>query len=241
MFRFKNLLFLITIILSCFKINAQQKITKKQFIADSLKIIKTRLVRPQVRLDNRLTFLNGQKLSISGVDAGVLLKEKLRLTVGYYGVSDKLTALKKNIDYIDYQGEYKLNYGALNTEFIYKNTRFFSLGMPLEFGFGNNSLNYVSRTNNLQTDMQQGFIVMSYFGLSATFKPIRCIGLKAAFGYRKTLFNQIKNLAFDGIYASVGISIDFREIVKDYQMYKLKKRYRKNINSVETAVDLITD
>jgi hypothetical protein len=30
--------------------------------------------------------------------------------------------------------------------------------------------------------MQKGFIVMSYFGLSAAFKPIRCIGLKAAFG-----------------------------------------------------------
>ncbi len=241
MFPLRNLFFFIIVIFCCFKINAQQKITKKQFITDSLKIIKTRLVRPQVRLDNRLTFLNGQKLSISGVDGGILLKEKLRLTLGYYSVSDKLTALKKNINDIDYQGEYKLNYGALNTEFIYKNTRFFSLGMPLEFGFGNNSLNYVSHINNLQTDKQQGFIVMSYFGLSATFKPIRCIGLKGAFGYRKTLFNQIKNLAFDGIYTSVGLSIDFREIIKDYQMYKLKKRYRKNTNLVETAVDLITD
>ena len=241
MFHFRSLFFFISIFFSFIKINAQQKITKQKFIADSLKIVKTRLVRPQVRLDNRLTFLNGQKLSISGVDAGVLLKEKLRLTLGFYSVSDKLTALKKNIDDIDYQGEYKLNYGALNTEFIYKNMRFFSLGMPLEFGFGNNSLNYVSHTNNLQTDKQQGFILMSYFGLSATFKPIRCIGLKAAFGYRKTLFNQIKNLAFDGIYTSVGLSIDFREIIKDYQMYKLKKRYHKNSNSIETTVDLITN
>ena len=223
------------------QINAQKKMTKKQFIADSLKIVKTRLARPQVRLDNRLTFLNGQKLGITGVDAGVLLKEKLRATLGYYNVSDKLTSLQKTIDDIEYQGDYKLNYGALNFEFIYLNTRFFSLGMPLEFGFGNNSLNYTSALTNIQPDKKSGFIAISYFGLSGTFKPIREIGLKGAFGYRKTLFNQIKNLGFDGIYTSVGLAIDFREIIKDYKMYKLKKRYRKNTNSIETAVDLITD
>ena len=241
MFPLQNFFFFITVVFCCFKINAQQKITKKQFIADSLKIIKTRLVRPQVRLDNRLTFLNGQKLSIAGLDAGVLLKEKLRVTLGYYSANDRLTSLKKNIDDIEYQGEYALSYGAINLEFIFKNTRFFSLGMPLEFGFGNNSLNYKSLINNLETGKQSGFIAMSYFGLSGTFKPIRWIGLKAAFGYRKTILNQIKNLAFDGFYTSVGLSVDFREITKDYQMYKLKKKYHKNINSIETAVDLITD
>src|SRR5687767_9113720 len=131
-------------IICCFLVltmNAQVRITKKVFIADSLNIVKTKLVRPQFRLDNRLTFLNGQKLSISGFDAGVLLNEKLRITLGYYTVSDKFTSLKKHIDEVEYQGQYNLNYGALNMEFIYKNKRFFSLGMPLEFGFGSNRLN----------------------------------------------------------------------------------------------------
>lgn len=221
--------------------SAQKKITKNQFIADSLRITNIKLVRPQFRLDNRLTFLNGQKLSISGVDAGILLRNKLRITLGYYSVSDKLTSLKKTVNTIDYQGQYHLNYGALNLEFIYKNTRFFSFGLPLEFGFGSNSLIYKSEAYNLQTDKQSGFIAMAYFGLSGTFKPIRWIGLKGAIGYRKTVLNQVKDLAFDGAYSSVGLAIDVWEIIKDCKMYRLKKRYYKNLNSVETAVDLITD
>jgi len=225
----------------CASIYAQQKMSKRQFISDSIAIVKPKLIRPQFRIDNRVTFLNGQKLSISGLDAGVLLKNKLRVTLGYYSVSDKLTALKKMINGFEYQGLYNLNYGTLNLEFIYKNKRFFSLGMPLELGFGSNSLNYRSETLNVETGKKSGFIAMAYFGLSGTFKPIRWIGLKAAFGYRQTMYNQIKNLSFDGIYTSVGLAIDFREIITDYRMFKLKKKYRKNSNSIETAVDLITD
>jgi hypothetical protein len=65
--------------------------------------------------------------------------------------------------------------------------------------------------------------------------------LKAAFGYRKTIYNQIQNLSLSGLYTSVGISVDFREIITDYRMFQLKKRYRKKSSSLENAVDLITD
>ncbi|MBL7934540.1 MAG: hypothetical protein JNM51_01875 [Bacteroidia bacterium] len=236
-----KVIFILLFLSGLVSVYAQQKISKRQFIADSTKIVKPRLVRPQLKFDSRLVFFNGQKLSISGGDVGVLLKNKLRVTLGYYSLSDKLTSLKKTIDNIEYQGQYNLNYGALNLEFIYKNTRFFSLGMPLEFGFGYNTLNYKSITDNLETDKESGFIAKAYFGLSGTFKPIRWIGLKGAFGYRKILYNQLKNFAFDGVYTSVGLSIDFIEIITDYRMFKLKKRYRKNANAVETAVDLITD
>lgn len=237
----KSIVFFCVLCFSTLNINAQARLTKKTFIADSLRIIKTKLVRPQFKFDNRITFLNGQKLSISGFEAGVLLSEKLRITLGYYKVADKFTSLSKRIDEVNHQGQYKLNYGSLNTEFIYKNTRFFSLGMPLEFGFGKNTLNYRSKVDNTETQENSGFIAIAYFGLSGTFKPIRWLGLKGAVGYKKTLYNQIKDLAFDGIYSSIGLSIDFWEIIKDYKMYKLKRRYYKNSNSIETAVDLITD
>lgn len=220
---------------------AQTKMTRKQFIEDSLKIIKPKLVRPQFRLDNRITFLNDQKLSVTGVDAGVLLKEKLRVTLGYYRVSDKLTSLSKTIDNVDYVGQYDLNYGSLNLEFNYKNTRFFSLGAPLEIGIGANELKYIIKDTDVEYEKQSGFIAMAYFGVSATFKPIRWVGLKVAVGYRKTLFNQIKQLPFEGFYTSVGLSMDIREIIRDVKMYKLKKRYRKDVSAIDTAVDLITD
>lgn len=220
---------------------AQNKISKKQFIADSTKIVALKFIRPQFRFDNRLTFLNGQKLNGNGFDIGVLLKNKLRVTAGYYSLSDNLNSLQKTINDTVYNCLYKLNYGAINLEFIYKDTRFFSLGMPLEFGLGGNSTSYQAENSTIKIDAKSGFVALAYFGLSGTFKPIRWIGLKGAFGYRKMLINQIKEVSLDGIYTSVGLAIDFREIMTDYKLFKLKKRYRKNSDPLENAVDLITD
>ncbi len=111
-----------TFLLLCCTLNisAQKKMTKKQFITDSTKIMKPKVVRPQFRLDNRLTFLNNQRITISGVDAGVLLKNKLRVTLGYYWASDQPTSLKKKSDNTEYHGRFDLRYGSLNMEFIYK-------------------------------------------------------------------------------------------------------------------------
>lgn len=220
---------------------SQVKISKKQFLADSIKIVAPKLIRPQFRLDNRLTFLKGQKLNITGFDIGVLLKNKLRVTAGYYQLKDQLNALQKKENYAIYNAFYQLKYGAINLEFIYKNTRFFSLGMPLEFGFGGNSIYYKNEISELEITRQTSFVALAYFGLSGTFKPIRWIGLKGALGYRKILFNQIKTVDLNGVYTSVGLAIDFREMISDYKMFRLKKKYRKNSNSLENAVDLITD
>lgn len=236
-----KILLTLLLLLCAINVRAQQKLTEQEFMIDSARIVKPKLVIPQFRFDNRLTLLNRQKISITGIDVGVLLKNKLRVTLGYYRVADNITSLQKNVNNIEYTGQYTLNYGALNLEFIYKNTRFFSLGMPIEFGFGSNTLNYKSEIYNLQIDKQTGFISMAYFGISGTFKPIRWIGLKVAFGYRKTIYNQINNLAFDGIYTSIGLAIDFREIITDGKMFNLRRKYHKDANFIETAVDLITD
>lgn len=217
-----------------------QKMSHEQFVKDSAEIVRVKLVRPQVKFDNRLTFFEGQTLSINGFDAGVLLKDKMRLTLGYYRLNDDLNALKQTIDSIDFIRLIDLNYGTINTEIIYSNTRYFSLGMPLEIGAGYASM----KTRNFITDeittTQKGAMAMAHFGLSATFKPIRWVGLKGMVGYRKTLFNQLKDFNFDGVFTSLGLNVDFREIISDLKMMRLKKKYHRG-NTIENAVDLITD
>jgi len=218
------------------------KLSKQQFIADSQKIVRPLIIRPQFRFDNRTIFFNGQRINISGFDAGIILKEKLRVTLGYYNLSNaNLTSLNKSINNVLYKANYRIDYGALNLEFIYKNTRFFSLGMPIEIGLGQNVLNYKNSIDETETENNTGIVLLTNFGLSGTFKPIRWIGLKVSIGYRKTVFNQVNNLKFDGLYTSLGLAIDFREIIRDGKMYALKRKYRKNFNPVGTAVDLITD
>lgn len=219
---------------------AQSKKERAQFIKDSMYIMRVKLVRPQFRLDNRNLFFRGQTLNVSGLDAGVLLKNKLRLTLGYYSLSNTLKSYEKEIDGVTYERYLDLAYGSINTEIIYRNTRYLSLGMPLEFGFGGNSLRYANKESGELYSRESGFVAMSDFGLSATFKPIRWIGLKLIVGYRKTLYNQVKDFRFDGLFTSIGLNLDIREIVKDVQMFNLKRRYKRG-NSVENAVDLITD
>jgi hypothetical protein len=219
---------------------SQTQMTKEQFITDSIRIMRPKLVRPQFKFDNRVTFYEGQTLNITGIDAGVLLKSKLRLTLGYYQLNDDLNAFKETIDSIDVGRLVDVDYGALNTEFIYRDTRFFSFGMPLEFGAGMSELKYKNFTSDIIYKRESGVVVMTQFGLSAMFKPIRWFGLKAIIGYRKTLFNQVKSFIFDGEFESLCFNVVVRDIIKDVLLFKVKRRYKSG-NNISNAVDLITD
>ncbi|MBA3682907.1 MAG: hypothetical protein H0W73_17345 [Bacteroidetes bacterium] len=239
--RIGNCIFIIALTWIPFLCFSQIKYTKKAFIKDSIEIMKPPIVRPQLRIDNRTIFFKGQALNVHGFDAGVLLKEKLRLTLGYYALNSNLEAYKKTENGIDYERNIKLRYGGINTEFIYKNTRYFSLGMPIDFGFGKNTLQYTRIVDGEIYETKSGFIFSTEFGLSAIFKPIRWIGIKGILGYRKTLLEKADEFYLDGVFTSVGLYLDIREIIRDVRMFKIKKKYRKKSNSIGTAVDLITD
>lgn len=216
------------------------RLSKKQFTEDSIRIMRMKRIRPQLRLENRMTYHKGQFLNLNGIDAGVLLKNKLRLTLGYYFLNDDLSAYKTNIDGEDVTRAITLRYGSINTEFVYMNTRFISLGMPLDFGFGHNRVATKNLTTGDILDSQGGFIFLTDFGLSAVVKPIRAIGIRGVVGYRKILLNPVKNFNFSGVFTSVGVAVDIFEIIKDVRMYRLKKKYKRG-DPLENAVDLITD
>lgn len=205
-------------------------------------IMRPKTVRIQVRLDNKITFYKGESYNIQGFDIGVMLKEKIRLTAGYYMLNDELSGYARTRDGIYFDRHLKLQYGSLNVEFIYHNSRFFTLGVPIEFGFGENKLRYKTSPEGSNSYTNKGFISLIDFGLSGTVKPIRWLGLRAVAGYRKTLLNKVPGSRFDGGFVSVGIAVNLRELNKDVRMFLLKKKYKRlGKNPVETAIDLITD
>lgn len=211
-----------------------------QFINDSLEIVKVKLVRPQFRFDNRQTFVGKQAFSITGFDVGVLLSEKLRFTLGYYSMSDRIKEFDEVIEGIEYGRLVDLRYGAINTELIYRDTRFLSFGMPLEIGVGMNKFQRVNIASGEVLQTQQGAIAFVNFGMSATFKPMRFLGLKGMVGYRKVAFNQVKDYNFDGFFTGIGLNIDIHAIVTDFRMYRLMKRYHRG-NNIANAVQILTD
>lgn len=241
----RHILPLFALLLTVASLNAQpakktKALSKKQFVQDSVQIMRMRRIRPQLRLENRITYHRGQHLNLNGFDAGVLLKEKLRLTLGYYFLNDDLSAYKIVVDGNDLTRSVSLRYGSFNTEFVYYNSRFVSLGMPLDFGFGGNRVEYRNVVTGESFDRQSGVVFLSDFGLSAVVKPIRAVGVRGVVGYRKILINPVKNFNFNGFFSSVGIAVDIFEIIKDVRMYRLKKKYKRG-DPLENAVDLITD
>jgi hypothetical protein len=211
-----------------------------QFTRDSLDIVKVKLVRPQFRFDNRQTFVGKQTLQISGFDAGVLLSEKLRVTLGYYTMSDRLKQFDEIKDGAEFGRLVDLKYGSLNTELIFRDTRFLSFGMPLEIGAGVNTFENRNITTGELVDRQSGVVAFANFGMTATFKPMRFLGLKAMIGYRKVAYNKVKDYDFDGFFTGIGLNIDVHAITTDVKMYRLKKRYHRG-NNIANAVDIITD
>ncbi len=212
----------------------------EQFIRDSLALTRVKLVRPQFKFDNRVTFFERQALSITGIDAGVLLSEKLRVTLGYYGMEDRLESYDMIKDNEEHGRLIELKYGSLNTEFIYKDTRFISLGMPLEIGAGMNKFQDKNMTTGEVMSTETGGLLFVNFGMSATFKPMRFLGLKGIIGYRKVAYNQVDDFKFDGFFTSIGLNIDVHAVVYDVKMYRLMKKYNRG-NNLANAVEIITD
>ncbi|MCW3104982.1 MAG: hypothetical protein JWO09_3422 [Bacteroidetes bacterium] len=216
------------------------QLSEEQFIKDSLAILKIKLVRPQLKFDNRINFYGSQPLSITGFDAGVLLSEKLRVTLGYYNMNNSL----KNKAYTKNDTAFgtllHLEYGSLNTELIYKDTRFLSLGMPLEIAAGMNTFRDKNITANEVLGTRSGALIFVNFGLSATFKPMRFLGLKGIVGYRKVAYNQVKDFSFDGLFTSVGLNVDVHAITSEIKMFRLLKKYHHG-NTITNAVEILTD
>lgn len=206
-----------------------------EFKADSIKIATPKFIRPQFRIESRASIFDGTRINFAGFDAGVLLKNKLRLTVGYYKVDKDY---QKKIDTLSIKKTIKLECINLNAEIIYFSSRYFAMGFPLELGFG--QYKFSSITNEKNPISKSGIMSFVNFGVSGTFKPIRWFGLKGIAGYRKSLFPTQK-LDFNGPFASIGLNVDVQEIIKDARMYRLKKNYYKDLKKVETLIDLITD
>src|SRR5688500_14278805 len=119
--------YLSLIFVGCLCISNAQKLTREQFLKDSAHIMRPKLVRPQLRYDSRLTFFEGQALALNGFDAGVMLKDKMRLTLGYYKVEDDVNAFRKTVEGVETISNIRVEFGSVNTEIIYLDKRYFSL------------------------------------------------------------------------------------------------------------------
>ncbi|MDQ3047535.1 MAG: hypothetical protein M3R27_08320 [Bacteroidota bacterium] len=206
-----------------------------------MKLTVPKPIRPQIRFDTRTTVYEGQKINMYGYDAGVLVSSKLRLTLGYYRINDELPNTRK-IEGVENKTHFDLQCGTINTELIYFHRRFVTIGFPLEFGVGEFKVRNTT-VDSLQIESNvNGIVAFTNFGMALTYTPIRWLGLKGILGYRKPVFTSNKDFDFGGIFTSIGLNVDMQEIIKDFKMQKLKKRYYgRSYRRLPGFVDIITD
>ena len=210
------------------------------FLLDSIRLVTPKLISTEARIDSRASDFQGNQVNIYGYYVGVMIKAKLSLGVGYYRINTILPA-EKVINGIRTSTSLVVNCGSINSELIYFNRRFISLGFPLEFAFGQYNLTNTLTDNNTLLSQQVKFLAFANFGLSGTFKPFQFVGLKLMAGYRKSIYPEEKIFEFNGVYSSLGLFVDFADFRNNIRMYKLLKRYHKVTNSLSTYIDLFTD
>jgi hypothetical protein len=214
--------------------------TQAAFIRDSMKLVTPKLIRAEARIDSRASVFQGTKVNIYGYYVGLLIKAKLSLGLGYYRINTVLP-LVKEVNGIKTSTTLIVNCGSLNSELIYFNRRFISLGFPLEFAFGQYDLTNTTVNENKLIDQQIKFLSFANFGLSATFKPFKFIGLKLMGGYRKSIYPEEKTFEFNGVYSSLGLYVDMVDFLNNIKMFRLLKKYHKVKNPLSTYVDLFSD
>lgn len=206
------------------------KARKDKYIADSIKICKPEIFRPQLGFDNRKSFIRNSPIDIDGYFAGILYKRHYRFTLGYYQVENQIKANKRilNQQVVNIR-DLELHYVTFNFEWLIFNKRYFKLGLPTDLGFGFSNVSiYDENKTKLIYHSSGNFAPMS-LGIDLTIKPIRWIGISGLIGYRKILRNTEKNIDFDGLFYSYGLTLDIKGIIKDFRLHRLKKQYKKSL------------
>ncbi|MGZ3862819.1 MAG: hypothetical protein ACXVPN_10445 [Bacteroidia bacterium] len=223
------------------RVISQEQADEEKFRADSIHILTPKAIRLQFKFDTRATVYKNQAIHIYGYDAGVMVKEKIRMTLGYYRIDEQLPN-QTDINKVVVAQNLYVRCGTINTELIYLRKRFFSLGFPLEIGLGYYRVKSMSIDSDAEIARLEGITGFSNFGLAGTFTPIRWFGLKAIVGYRKAVLSSDKRFDFNGIFSSIALNVELHEIIKDIKMYHLKKKYYKaDFKPFQAFTDILTN
>ena len=199
----------------------------KKLEADSAHTYRFKKLRPYLNADSRNSFNPTNLTNISGLQYGVRVNEYHTFGIGLYTLS-RFSTNNTPIDAI-----FKINslgYMNLFYEYILLNKKYYRLSLPFEVGVGGfegKSLDTLST----KTNILKLFVPL---GAAAKFvvKPVRWMGISTMIGYRYIPYKQ--NLVdYDGLYYSVGVWVDFRQIYRDIKYYGVQnKRYRRQVKSI---------
>ncbi|MGZ3901118.1 MAG: hypothetical protein ACXVNM_14840 [Bacteroidia bacterium] len=199
---------------------------------DSVHIYRFQKVRPYLSLDNRNSFIGGHPVNFKGFQAGIILHERHTLALGLYAMSQKS---KRNVKTLDgpkaVERSISLNYLTLFYQYALIDKRYFEFDIPFEIGLGGYDIKFKDTLTGFTYRELKGGIIPFGAGLQPVIKPLKWVGISFLLGYRFVATNSAAN--FNGLYYSIGLNIDVRQIIRDINYYQFKKkRYRRKIKQI---------
>lgn len=206
----------------------KRKLTRENYIKDSIRIFTPKKIYPQIALDNRKSFIRNSPVDIRGIYTGILYKSRYKFGIAYYELDSQSRAnIKLKEKQTQAVRDLDLYFGTVNFEYLVIDRRYIKLGFPINLGFGFYNLNiYDDRKENLLYHSIGNFIPLS-IASEIALKPFRQFGITTSIGYRKVMSHSESRIDFDGLFYSYGLVVDLKEIIKDIRWLKAKKRYKK--------------
>ena len=198
----------------------------KKLEADSFKTYRFKKLRPYLNVDSRNSFNPTNLTNISGIHYGVRVYEYHTFGIGLYTLS-RFSSNNTPIDAIKINS---LGYVNVFYEYILLNKKYYRVSFPFEVGAGGFQGQLLDSTST-RIVISRLFMPL---GAGAKFivKPLKWIGISSMIGYRYIPYIQ-NILDYDGLYYSLGIWIDFRQIYRDTKYYGLQKtRYRRHVRTI---------
>lgn len=223
------------------KAKAIDSLTKK-FRADSAHIYRFQKLRPYFSIDQRNSFIKDRPVNLLGLQAGVILYEKHTMGFGIYKmglesrnlplkVKNKSTGPKVVNQYLN------ISYATFFYQYTILDSRYFEIDIPVEIGFGNATFTSKDTLNSKVLYTKTFPVFPLGAGLQVSFMPLPWIGIQGMAGYRYMSENSGHGtINYSGWYYSIGANFDFRQIIRDYKFYFIKrKKYRKQLKELLAA------
>ncbi|MEO6305053.1 MAG: hypothetical protein ABIP51_17985 [Bacteroidia bacterium] len=200
----------------------------KKLTKDSLHTFRFKKLRPYANIDSRNSFVTNNLTNLSGFQLGVIVNEYHTFGFGLYTLT-KFS--KSNTPFSAISSFNRFGYVNVFYEYFLLNRRYLEIDLPFEVGVGGFQAQLRDTLATGLTNISKWFVPLGA-GVKFIVKPVRWIGISSMIGYRYIPYKQ-NLIDYDGLYYSLGIWMDFRQIYRDIKYYGVqKKRYRRDVQSV---------
>lgn len=204
---------------------------RKEFQKDSAHTYRPKKFRALLAYDSRNSFISRAPVNLYGVQLGISYMDKHTVGIGGYRITQNSSQQirKRDVSNRMQNEQLIINYGTLFYQYAIIDKRFFEFDIPFEVGFGKANIIEKDANTDLLISNRNVHIFPLGLGLQFIVKPIKWVGISFMGGYRYVQDNEDR-LNFNGWYYSVGIWLEFRQIVRDTKFYGFQRRhYRKKV------------